>query len=222
MSSMPEPAVAELMTRQVIAVVPDTPFRELVGTMLAHDLHTLPVIDLTGHPIGIVTDVDTLTKLEYHGGADYPPLLAGAHRRTRWRKASGINAADLMTTPAPTVTAGTPISTALHTLADASHIYVVDDSGRLTGTLTRRDVLPLFLRSDHAIQADIEHNVLVPAYEAHNVTVQVTGGIVTLTGTVRLRSTADHVLRTAQRTPGVITVHNNLRHDIDDSLITGL
>lgn len=219
---MREPAVAELMTRQVITVVPDTPFRELVGTMLAHDLQALPVIDLAGHPIGVVTDIDTLTKLEYHCGADYPPLLAGAHCRTRWRKASGINAADLMTTPAPTVTADTLISAALHTFADANRIYVVDNSGTLTGTLTRLDVLPLLLRSDHTIQTDIERNTFVPAYEAHKVTVQVSGGIVTLTGKLRLRSTADYVCRTAHRVPGVITVHNKLRYDIDDSLITGI
>jgi CBS domain-containing protein len=219
---MRDPAVADLMTRQVIAVVPDTPFRELVGTMLAHDLQALPVIDLAGRPIGLVTEVDTLTKLEYHGGADYPPLLAGTRCRTRWRKAFGIVAADLMTTPAPTVTATTPISTALHSLADAGHIYVVDGNGTLTGTLTRHDVLALLLRDDHAIKADIEHNALVPAYEAHKITVQVTDGIVTLTGTLRLRSTADNVCLVAYRVPGVITVHNNLRHDIDDFLITGL
>jgi CBS-domain-containing membrane protein len=47
---MREPAVADLMTRQVITVVPDAPFRELVGTMLAHDPQALPVIDLVGQP----------------------------------------------------------------------------------------------------------------------------------------------------------------------------
>jgi CBS domain-containing protein len=219
---MREPTVADLMTRQVITVVPDTPFRELVGIMVSYDLHALPVIDLAAHPIGVVLEADTLTKLEYHGGTDYPPLLAGARCRARWRKAPGINAADLMTTPAPTVTADTPVSTALHTLADTSHIYAVDDNGTLIGTLNRHDVLPLLLRSDHAIQADIEHNTRVPSHEVRRVTVQVTGGIVTLTGTLRLRSTADSICRTAHRTPGVITVHNNLRHDIDDSLITGL
>jgi hypothetical protein len=62
---MREPAVADLMARQVIAVVPDTPL-------------ALPVIDLVGHPIGVVIGVDALTKLECHGGADYLPLLAGA------------------------------------------------------------------------------------------------------------------------------------------------
>jgi CBS domain-containing protein len=218
---MREPAVADLMTRQVITVVPDTPFREVVGTMLAHDLDALPVIDLTGHPIGVVTDVDTLTKLEYHGGADNLPLFAGAHCRTRWRKASGVTAADLMTTPAPTATADASIASALHTLARAPRLYVVDGTGRLTGILTRHDVLRLLLRSDDAIRSDIERDTLVPAYEAHRVTVHVTSGVVTLTGTFRLRSTAESVCGTVYRVPGVITVHNNLRFDIDDLLITG-
>lgn len=219
---MREPVVADVMTRQVITVVPDTPFREVVGTMLAHDLDAMPVIDLTGHPIGIVTSVDTLTKLEYHGGADYPPLLAGAECRARWRKSTGVNAADLMTTPAPTVTADAPLTTALHALADAHGLYVVDRTGRLTGTLTRHTLLGLLLRSDHAIQTDIEHNALVPAREAHQVKVEVTNGVVTLSGALRLHSTADSVCRVAHHVPGVITVHNNLSYDIDDFLITGL
>ncbi|MFI7673438.1 CBS domain-containing protein [Actinophytocola sp. NPDC049390] len=219
---MREPTVADLMTRQVVTVVPDTPFRELVGTMLAHDLHALPVIDLTGHPIGVVTDVDTLTKLEYHGGTDYLPLLAGAGCRARWRKAPGINATHLMSTPAPTVAEDTPVAAALHALADVGDVYVVDTHGILIGTVTRCHVLPLLLRSDLDVQADLERDIRVPAYEVGKVTIQVTGGVVTLTGKLRLRSTADSVCWTAQRTPGVVTVHNNLRHDIDDSLITGL
>lgn len=219
---MREPTVADLMTRQVITVVPDTPFRELVDTMLAHDLQALPVIDLVGQPIGVVTDVDTLTKLEYHGGADYLPLLAGAACRARWHRASGVNAADLMTTPAPTITANAPLTAASHALACARYLYVVDKTGRLVGTLARHDVLRLLLRSDTAIQTDIQRGARVPAAETQRVTVHVTNGVVTLSGTVRLRSTADSLCGIAYRVPGVVTVHNDLRYDIDDFMITGL
>jgi len=220
---MREPTVADLMTRRVITAVPDTPFRELVGTMLAHDLDALPVIDLAGHPIGVVTDIDTLTKLEYHGGADFMPLLAGGRCRTRWRKSSGVNATDLMTTPAPTITANARIATALHALADGGRrLYVVDNAGLLAGTLTRHDLLGLLLRDDSAIKADIERTARVPASEVRNVTVQVTNGIVTLAGKLRLRSTTESVYRVALCVPGVITAHNDLRYVIDDMLITGL
>lgn len=220
---MREPTVAELMTRQVITIVPDTPFREVVGTMLTHDVHALPVIDLAGRPIGVVTSVDTLAKLEYHGGADYPPLLTGTRRRARWRKASGVNAAHLMTTPAPIIGMRASLTHALRAMAgDEARLYVVDDSGQLVGKLARHDLLRLLLRSDGAILADIERSALVPASETRRVTIRVDAGVVTLSGTLRLHSTTEGVCRAAHRVPGVITVHNELRYDIDDFLITGI
>jgi CBS-domain-containing membrane protein len=47
-NQMREPTVAVFANRRVITAVPATPFRKLVGTMIAHDLDALPVIDLTG------------------------------------------------------------------------------------------------------------------------------------------------------------------------------
>ncbi|MBP2328810.1 CBS-domain-containing membrane protein [Kibdelosporangium banguiense] len=70
---MDEPTVGAVMTRQVITAVYDTPFKELAGAMLAHGIDALPVIDSSGRPIGVVSEADILTKLEFHGGAD-PPL----------------------------------------------------------------------------------------------------------------------------------------------------
>jgi len=50
---MRESTVADVMTRHVITAVPDTPFKELVRMLLAHDIDALPVIDSAGrtpHP----------------------------------------------------------------------------------------------------------------------------------------------------------------------------
>jgi hypothetical protein len=44
-----------------------------------------------------------LAKLEFHDGANPPPLLAGTRCRARWHNSSGLTAADLMTTPAATI-----------------------------------------------------------------------------------------------------------------------
>jgi CBS domain-containing protein len=42
--------------------VADTPFKELVGTMIARDMDALVVIDPAGRPVGVVTEADVLTK----------------------------------------------------------------------------------------------------------------------------------------------------------------
>lgn len=221
---MYEPTVADAMTRRVITAVPDTPFRELLATMLDHGLDTVAVIDPLGHPLGVITDTDVLTKLEFHGGTDPPPFLAGSQCRARRRKSTALTAADLITTPALTVTGVTSIGDAAYLLADhdRNQLCVVDPQGILIGTLSRRDLLRTLLRDDSDIQTDVEQLVLGTIRAPHHVTVHVTDGVVTLDGTLRLRSTADRATWATHHIPGVIAVHNNLNYDIDDLMITGL
>ena len=100
------PGVGDVMTRTVVTVVRDTPYREVVGTMIARDLDAIPVIDHVGHPVGVIADGDLLPKLEFRCGTSLPPLVAGPRTRVRWRKATGLTAADMMTTPVAGVAAG--------------------------------------------------------------------------------------------------------------------
>lgn len=217
------PTVATVMSRPVITMGPDASFRELVGTMVARDLDALPVIDATGTPVGVVTETDVLAKFEYHGGTDCRPLLAGS-RRARWRKSSASTAADLMTTPVVTATEDTRLDTAARTLADQHlrRLYVVDTRGHLAGVLARQDILRLLLRSDGELQVAIEGGVIASAHGARQVTVRVRDGIVTLRGTLALRSTAEQVYRTTHHVPGVVAVRNDLRYELDDLALAGL
>ncbi|MCE7002046.1 CBS domain-containing protein [Kibdelosporangium philippinense] len=221
---MGEPAVAEVMTRQVITAVPDTPFKELAGAMLAHGIDVLPVIDIDGRPLGVVSEADVLTKLEFHGGADPTPMFAGPRCRSRWYKSLALHAADLMTTPPITTTPGTPVSTAIHLMARMRirQICVVACSGHLIGMLARRDALHLFVRGDSAIEADIERVITTKTRRPNQVTVHVTDGVVTLDGTLTLHSAVQRAGVAAHHIPGVVAVRNNLRYDIDDLMITGL
>ncbi|TCO61948.1 BON domain-containing protein [Actinocrispum wychmicini] len=221
---MREPTVHDVMTRHVITAVSDTTFKELAGTMLAHGIDTLPVIDISGRPVGVVTEADILTKLEFHGGTDPLPLLAGSHGRARWHKSSALHAADLMTTPPITTTPRTSISTAIHQMAQhrIRQICVVTCSGHLVGMLARRDALHLFVRSDSAIETDVEADLATRTSHPNQVTVCVTDGIVTLDGTLTLHSTVQRAGHAAHHVPGVVAVHNNIRYDVDDLMITGL
>jgi CBS-domain-containing membrane protein len=220
---MREPTVADVMTRQVITAVPDTSFKELAGTMLAHDLDALPVIDNVGRPVGVVAEADILTKLEFHGGADLRPLLAGAHCRARWYKSLALHAADLMTAPAIITTTNVSVSAAIHLMASKRirQLCVVNRTGYLVGILARRDALPLFVRSDSAIEADIERDIATKTRQPNQVTVHVADGVVTLDGTLILHSAVQRAGDSVHHIPGVVAVHNNLRYDVDDLMITG-
>ncbi|MFJ8962704.1 CBS domain-containing protein [Lentzea sp. NPDC102401] len=221
---MTEPTTADVMSRRVLAAAPDMPFRELVGAMIAADVSVVPVIDAVGRPVGLVSEVDLAAKLEFHGGAESPPILAGAHARSRWHKAFGCCAADLMTAPAVMVAEDMPLCLALRVLAGErmDALCVVNDRGTLVGLLTRRDALRLFLRGDDAIRGDLERQLFGAAPTKHRVVVRVAGGVVTLDGALCLRSATERAEWIAHGVAGVIAVRNNLSFDVDDLMITGL
>ena len=89
--------VESVMTDEVVAVRPATPFRELVRLLEQHRISALPVVDDTGRLVGIVSEADLLVKEGYpHGGDDAGALEALRHRR-RFGKAAGCCASEVMT-----------------------------------------------------------------------------------------------------------------------------
>jgi CBS domain-containing protein len=61
--------VAEAMTRDVIAVAPDTPIEEAARLLLRHRIGCLPVVERDGAPVGLVTETD-LIRAAYLSGGD--------------------------------------------------------------------------------------------------------------------------------------------------------
>ncbi|HEX8866248.1 MAG TPA: CBS domain-containing protein [Lentzea sp.] len=220
---MAEPKTADVMCRRVVTAAPDTTFKELVGTMIVHEVCMIPVVDSAGRPVGMVTEEDLATKLEFLGGAANPPLLGGTHSRSRWHKSSATVAAALMT-PAVAVAETTELRAALRLLAGVrvGRLCVVNGAGTLVGVLARRDALRLFLRGDNAIRADLEQQLHPASTNEHRVTVRVIDGVVTLDGALCLHSATQRAEWIARGVPGVIAVRNNLSFDVDDLMITGL
>ena len=99
---------------------------------------------------------------------------------------------------------------------------MVNCSGTLVGILTRRDALRLFLRGDDAIRTDLERQLLPASSTVHRVAVRVSSGLVTLDGSLCLRSATERAEWIARAVPGVIAVRNRLTFDVDDLMITGL
>jgi CBS-domain-containing membrane protein len=50
----------ELMTKDVVAVSPETPAREIARVLLAHGISAAPVVDGNGKPIGMVSEGDLI------------------------------------------------------------------------------------------------------------------------------------------------------------------
>jgi CBS domain-containing protein len=137
--------VADVMTRDIAQVTPDTSIAEVVGLLIDRGLKSLPVVDGERHIVGIITDGDLLSR----GGTTLPvrlqQLLPLGERAAQVAalEARPQRAADLMTGRPVTLPAATPLARAAAVMADRNlkRLPVVDDGGRLVGMVSRFDLL---------------------------------------------------------------------------------
>ncbi len=53
---------ADIMTRDVVTVSPDTPVETVAETLASQRFGSLPVVDAVGHVLGIVTEEDLVSR----------------------------------------------------------------------------------------------------------------------------------------------------------------
>ena len=136
---------AEIMTREVVAVTPDTSINDVATTMIDHRISAVPVVD-RGKLVGIVTENDLLRRVE----------LATERRRPRWLhfltsddtllaeylKAHGQTARYVMTPNVITVRPDTPIAE-IADIVESRHIKRVPvvDGDRIVGIVSRANLV---------------------------------------------------------------------------------
>ncbi|MFB6613063.1 CBS domain-containing protein [Streptomyces sp. NPDC085524] len=204
--------VADVMTTKVIAVTPDTGFKDIAAAMERWKVTALPVIEGEGHVVGVVSEADLLPKEEFH--EHRPGMIEQMRRLGDTAKAGSTRAEALMTTPAVTIRPDATLPRAARLMADRriKRLPVVDADGTLKGIVSRADLLKVFLRSDDELTEDIRQSVVERLFPLSHkgVTVTVTHGIATLTGSVR----DDHLIPLAERlarsVEGVVDVRSRL------------
>ncbi|MEV7414541.1 CBS domain-containing protein [Streptomyces sp. NPDC089919] len=204
--------VADVMTARVVAVTPDTAFKEIAAAMGRWKVTALPVIEGEGRVVGVVSEADLLPKEEFH--EHRPGLIEQMRRLGDTAKAGSTRAEDLMTTPAVTIRPDATLPQAARLMTDrhVKRLPVVDADGTLKGIVSRADLLKVFLRTDDDLTADIRQNVvrrLFPlSHEAVHVTV--VQGVATLTGQVRDRTLIPAAERLTRSVEGIVDVHCTL------------
>jgi CBS domain-containing protein len=140
--------------------------------------------------------------------------------RTRRDIATAETAGELMDRYPPTVPAGTSVAEAARLMDrhQSRFLLVTGEDRKLLGVVTARDLLRVFLRPDAAIKTEISRDVL-SRYLGTNpvlVEVDVTDGVVRLTGELERKSMLPAALRAARAVDGVIDVESQLGYAIDD------
>ncbi len=132
--------VDKSMTRKVIAISPDTIILEARETMKENGIRHLPVVDAENRLLGIVTDRDIRSAMP-------SVLLDDADSNEVRKRLARVTVKEIMTPDPVTIPPHYTIQDALLLIQKTrvGAFPVVDETGRLTGIVSIRDLLRAFI-----------------------------------------------------------------------------
>jgi CBS domain-containing protein len=212
--------VGDVMTTRPVTVLSATSLKSLAGILVKLKVSAVPVVSAQGKVVGVVTEMDLLKKEELQRDPDGLWLPRTGNHRQRLI-ATATTAGELMSTRPVTVKPDTPVAEAAR-LMDRHHaacLPVVDGKGRLLGVVGPRELLRVLLRPDAEIKSDVISQVLT-GYLGTNpllVQVEVTDGVVRMSGELSRKSVAPCVLPAVRAIDGVIDAEGEFTYAIDDT-----
>jgi CBS domain-containing protein len=223
--------VADIMTRQVISVTPETTIAEAARLLLDNRISGLPVVDPGGAVVGIVTEGDLLRRVETGTQRRHSHwlefLIAPGRLAREYTDANARNVGEVMSAEVVSVTPQEALPEVIR-LMEHHHVkrLPVIEAGRLVGIVSRANLVRALLHSlaeppgkpaGDAVADDAEIRDRIVAEIARqpwgpraSVDVRVKDGAVELYGTItdERERTALRVL--AENQPGVKTVLDHL------------
>jgi CBS domain-containing protein len=202
------------MTADPVTVAPTATVKDIAEVMLDRDVGSVPVVDIGGVLVGIVSEGDLVCREGYptarhHYLSAFVESARTEHRHHWAQRAEGLTAGEIMTTDLVTCHSDEllPIVTRRMLSKEVRAMPVVDE-GRLVGILARHDLLSLFDRPDREVAAAVDQLLADPLWspEGHAVKATVVDGVVTLTGTVRQDGDGHTLHDVVLGLPGVISV----------------
>ena len=207
-------SVRDVMATRVVAVRKTASFKEMILRMRKSRISAFPVVDDQGRVVGVVSQADMLDKEAELATGQGP--LAGVLRFGDHEKASGVTAAELMTSPPVTAGPDTPLAEAARLMRDhqVKRLPVINAAGRLVGIVSRADVLSVFTRPDADIRREAAEEMIAESLmlDSRGLGVTVHDGIVTLTGRPETRQVGRDLVDTVRHIDGVIAVRDQLSY----------
>jgi CBS domain-containing protein len=189
--------VRDVMTSGVVAVRPDTPYRELAAMFRERRVSGFPVTAENGAVIGVVSESDLLA------------LADGREHRADGQATAG----DLMTHPAVTISPDDTVQAAARVMHSRrlQRLPVIGRDGRLEGIVSRSDVLSVFRRSDEEIRREVVEDVIADGFftDPARLTVTVHHGIVTLEGEPGSAALGAGIAGQVEHLEGVVAVRDH-------------
>jgi len=217
---------ADVMTRRVISVTPDTSIDNAVTLMLEHHISGLLVVDAGGHLAGVVTEGDLLHRSELGTGRQrswwLKLLVSPGRQAVDFTHAHGRKVSDVMTQEVISVDADAPLSDIVELMEKyrIKRVPVVHKE-RVVGVCSRADLLRALAvtsRKAPAVPADDRtvRNRLLDTLEKESwaplatLNVTVSEGVVDVWGTISDEQERRAITVIAENTPGVKQVNDHL------------
>jgi CBS domain-containing protein len=216
------------MTEQVLTMGPEAPIKDVARILVENRISGLPVCDIEGHVIGVVSEGDILYKehdpRESHVGGPLGWIVDGSPDYAGYAKAKALTARKAMTSPAITIAPWESAADAARIMCErrVNRLPVVQD-GRLVGIVTRADLVRAFTRTDTEIERELTQDVVERTMwiDSGKIEATVESGRATLSGRLHKRSDVELLGRLVARVPGVVAVESNATWDIDDTTRKG-
>lgn len=210
--------VRDVMTTHVVAVRKNASYKDMAVRLRDYRVSAFPVLDDEDKVVGIVSEADLLTKEALDG--EVPGFFGGILRHKEQVKASGVTAADLMTTPAVTIGADETVAHAARLMYGrrVRRLPVVTADEHLIGIISRADVLSVYSRPDSEIKREITDKVILDTFlvDPARFTVTVKDGIVTIEGKPETSTTGRDIIDAIRHVEGVVSVRDRLTYPPDE------
>jgi CBS domain-containing protein len=201
----------DIMTSPVKTVRPETTIKDAAGLLATNGFTALPVVDDDNRLIGIVTEADLVR--------DRIPRDPRAHMLSGYEPATApvtTTVAEVMTTPAIAMGAGTDVADLAAALLDARQRSMpIVDGSHVVGIVTRRDIVATVARDDATVADDVRHRL--ESYGGQGRwRVDVHDGVVTIGDQFDDESDRHVATVIAEAVPGVVRAHAIAVHQEDD------
>jgi len=148
--------VADIMTRDVISVSPQTEIVQAAKLLLDKHINGLPVVDDRGNLVGILCQSDLIAQQKrfplpsvFNLLDSFIPLTSPSRFEKEVQKISAVTVGEAMTREPVTVSPDTTIEEVARLMVNKNlHTLPVVDGNRLIGIIGKEDVLRTLLPSD--------------------------------------------------------------------------
>ena len=218
---------SEVMTHAVIVISADASVQEAASKMLQHHVSGLPVADVSGTLVGMVTEGDLLRRIESgteRRRAHWLEVLLGPGRMAQeYVHTHGRKVAEVMTSNIYSVGPETPLNEVVD-LMERRHVKrvpVLDSKGQLVGIVSRANLLRGLADlldappAPSVGDAELRTRILAAIDKERwspsaSIDIAVKNGVAELRGAILDEREREALIVVAENTPGVKSVVDHL------------